>query len=235
MIAGTLAVLDAPADEPLSSWIREAGGFPAIQVELTQSTHGDATPQAGTVAARIEDSQRQVLTGTDQTGDAYVDVERERVVVPIATGFAADVTGAGLALAESIGEDDEFPFPFDVLSAQVGREFERRQIDIKQMYDVWSDESTVSSWMTGSDENGTTMAYHEAARATNPSIGLGFVRSWAGTTMKGVVFRGGYVALYTARHAGDGLQFVADEIMPYTEPWDPEEHEDQTDFEEFSG
>jgi len=235
VIAGTLAVLDEPTDEPLDGFIRD-DGYPALAVTNTQTTVDDATPQTGTVAGRIEDSVTQVHTGTDQNDVPYVETEREDAIQRIATDYYADVTGTGAVLAESIAANEQLPFPFDVIGAVAGTGIERRQIDVRTLFTDWDGDGGLSDvWMAGNDEFGAAMAYHGQASDVEPTMGIGFRRAWNGTTIKGVAWASGYVACYNARHAADGLQFVADEILPYTETWDADQHQDQTDFDDFGG
>lgn len=233
MIAGTLAVVET-GDGPLEPYIRD-NGYPALTVHKTQTTVGDATPQSGAVAGRVESSATRVSTGQD-SGEPHIDVERTDSVETLATDWYADVTGSGIVLAESVAANEELPFPIDVIGGVLERSIERRQIDVQALHDRWDGDGGLSDvWMAGTDHHGAAMAYHGQATIVDPTMGLGFKRSWNGTTIKGVVWEGGYVALYNARHPADGLQFVADEILPFTESWDPDEHEDQTDFEEFGG
>lgn len=233
MIAGTLSMLGSPVEEPIQSTIY-GSGYPAIAVTNTQTTHDAATPQTGTVAGEIEENVTNVYTGTDQDDDPYIDTERTETITPIATDWYADVTGSGVILAESIAANEELPFPFDVFGGVLEANIERKQIDIESMFADW-DDTALDVWMAGNDEHGSQMAYHGSAEGIDPTIGIGFKKTWNGTTIKGVAWASGYVALYSARHAADGLQFVADEIVPYTESWDPEEHEDQADFDDFGG
>lgn len=236
MIAGTLGKVNDTVDEPFSSWIRDGLGYPAIEIKTSQQTHGETVAQAGMVAGRVEETRQQVSTSGD--GDSVtIDVDREPEIVPIATGFAADPTGSGVLLAESVAANEELPFPFDVFSGQLGASVHRLEVDVESLHDAWDDGDALEVWMAGSDRNGSTMAYHGSADTSEiePTIGLGFKRAWSGTTMKGVVYESGYVALYSARHPADGIQFIADELLPFTGRWDPEEHEEQTDFDEFGG
>jgi len=235
VIAGTMARYDRPLDDPLSSWARDPGDIPAIVVDRTQETHGDATPQRGRIAGRVEQTSVRVSTGRDD-GEPWIDVDRDDDITRISTDWSADVTGSGLVLAESIAANEELPFPFDVFGGVALSPIERLQVDIDALYRDWEGDS-LDIWMTGSAHNGTTMAYHGQAdpETFQPTFGLGFERSWSGTTIKGVCYAGGYVALYSARHAADGLQFLAEEIEPYAERWVAEEHQDQTDFDDFGG
>jgi len=237
MIAGTLATCAEPVDEPLSPWIRGEAGLPAIEVTQTQDTHGAATPQAGTAAARVDESVTDVLARRDDSNGVLIDTDRTDAVTDMATDWYADVTGSGVILAESISANEQLPFPFDLFTARVATSVERQQLDIEALYDDWDGADGLAElWMSGSDIGpGTQIAYHGAADDHRPTIGLGFKRAWSGTTIKGVAYASGYVALYTARHPADGLQFVADEILPHAEAWDPVEHEDQADFDDFGG
>jgi hypothetical protein len=237
VIAGTLGVCD-PVDEPLESW--RDGDYLALQVSTSQTTHDETVAQRGTAAARIEQTEQDVIVTTDQSGDVVVDTSREDVTRPFATDLYADVVGAGVVLAESVGDPNETsPFPLDLVSVRAGSEVTRRALDIAGIHHDWDQAGDLHDvWMAGSDARaGTNMAYHGAAAdADEPAtIGLGFKRPWSGTLMKGVVYASGYVALYSARTPADGLGFVADEILPYTEPWDPDEHGDQADFDDFGG
>lgn len=235
MISGTLAAFDEPADEPLEPFIR-ASGYPALTVDTTQSTVDEATPQTGSVAGRVTKTHTNVYTGDDDSGVPWIETDRDDVIQAIATDWYADVTSSGVVLAESIAANEELPFPFDVFGGLLESNIERKQIDIESLYSDWEDDGGLSKvWMAGNDERGASMAYHGSAEGVEPTIGLGFKRAWNGTTIKGVAWASGYIALYSARHAADGLQFVASEILPYAGSWDPGEHEDQTDFDEFGG
>jgi len=176
VIAGTLAQFDDPAPEPIEPFLGP-GEYPAVTVETTQETVDAATPQTGQVAGRVKESRTDVFTGEDDRGEPFIEVDREDTVTPIATDWYADVTGAGIVLAESIAENVELPFPFDVFGGVTEQPIERQQIDVAALY---------KSWQAGGGLNDVWMA---------------------GT----------------------------DEILPFAEAWDPDEHEDQTDFEEFRG
>jgi len=236
MIAGTLAVYTDPPDEPLSDY-RRGDGIPALEVTSTQETHGDSTPQRGTVAGRIEATDT-LISVTGPPDDVDIETERVDDLTTIATDWTADVTGSGVILAESIAANEELPFPFDVFGGIANSRVQRQQIDVADLHSEWNSAGGLADvWMASDDSQvGTQMLYHGAAtNANEPTIGLGFKRAWNGTTIKGVVYASGYVALYTARHAADGVQFVADEILPHAEPWDPAIQQDQTDFDEFGG
>lgn len=239
MIAGTLALLEEPTDEPLESWMRHDEGLPALEVSTTQTTHDDATPQAGTVAGRITETVQDVYTETDQHDDPHIETDRRESIEAFATDWVADVTGSGVVLAESIPEDEELPFPFDIFGGLTDSPVQRQQLDIESLHRDWEQSGGLAKvWMSGTDATrGTDIQYHGAVSTDEapPTIGLGFERGWGGTTIKGVCYAGGYVALYSARHAADGLQFVREELLPYAERWNPDEHEEQTDFDDFGG
>ncbi|MFW5896323.1 MAG: hypothetical protein ACOCUA_02955 [archaeon] len=237
MIAGTLAIYTDPLDEPLETW-SERGRYPTLVVSGSQETHGDATAQHGQVAGRVETTETDVLVYEDQDGDTRIETDRIDGIETIATDWYADPTDSGVILAESVADPDaEYPFPFDVFAGIADSRVQRQQLDVETLHDDWQDADGLSDvWMgAGDGQVGTRIGYHGAARDVDPTIGLGFKRAWGGTTIKGVAYASGYVALYSARHPADGLQFVADEILPYAESWDPEQHQDQTDFDDFGG
>lgn len=238
MIAGTLAVLYDTVDEPLETFSADKGRYPALVVNVTQETHGEATPQAGKVAAQLEVENTEVVVTEDQDGDLMIDSQRVTEVEPIATAWYADLTGSGVILAESVSDSNaERPFPFGLFSATTGSWADRQQIDVETLHDDWEDTDRLGEvWMGAGDADiGTQINYHGAASEVDPTIGIGFERAWNGKTIKGIVYASGYVALYSVYHTTDGLQFIADEILPYASTWDADEHGQQTDFDEFGG
>lgn len=227
MHAGTLAKLDAPAEEPLESWAKHDDYPPALVVEQTQdSLGGDSVGQAGKAAARIETTGREVDVGKDSKGP-FIDVERTNPVETFVSDWVADVTGEGIVLAGSVAADDEqFPFPFDLFTARTDQRCRRQAIDVETLGQAWANDGVLSDvWMAG-DKVGdaVNIRYHNTREsdAQNVSIGLGFERTYEGSVARGIVYAKGYVAIWRDWPVSTFLQFVADELLPYAERFDYE-------------
>jgi hypothetical protein len=218
MIAGTLAVLEEPAAEPLET-ATSGGTLPALDVRTTQTDlQGDAVAQqghaGGTVRAQTEDVM--VARTRDDEKEPIVVTERVEGREEHHTEWVADVTGHGIVLIGSLGGSDELPFPLDLMASQTDRAIQPTSIDLESLAVTWNlnDEQT---WYTGdSDDDGTTLGYHDqAGHPAGANVGLGFSRSWRSTGCRGVVYESGYVAIYRDWTAAVAIKFVAEEILPH--------------------
>lgn len=216
MIAGSLAVLERPADGPLEGYLHDRG-YPALAVTRTQEGL-DGTPiQDARAAARIDDTRRDVHTGRDLDNDVFVDVDPVKTTTEVATNIVCDVTESGVVLAESV-YGDEPAFPYDVVWNVTSRKPVPQQIAVADMHRAWSRDDVLGDvWMTGADGgDGARIAYHDRANGRDtPTIGLGFERPWDGAAIRGVCYQSGYVALYSANSSSEGVRFVAEELLPY--------------------
>lgn len=236
--AGTIGLLDDPADDTLSDWIQHDNHPPALVVDRTQGRLDDGPPvQTGSVAANVETTDRDVFVGTDGDGP-YIDVSRTTPVETLVSDWLADVTKSGVVIAESVGADDEqFPFPFDVFSSLTGSRCRRQAVDVESLGRKWhADEVLSDVWMAG-DRVGESVniRYHstQESDAANVSIGLGFERSYEGSVARGIVYESGYVACWRNWSPSKFVRFVVDEILPFCEEFDYEA--EQADFEDFGG
>lgn len=227
MHAGTLALLDDPADEPLESWAKHDDFPPVLVVDQTQdSLSGDSVAQTGTVAARVSSTGKDIDVGRDSQGP-FIDVQHTDTVETLVTDWVADVTGEGIVVAGSVAADDEqFPFPFDVFTARTDSRCRRQAIDIETLGRTWANDGVLSDvWMAG-DKVGdaVNIRYHNTREsdAQNVSIGLGFERTYEGSVARGIVYAGGYVAIWRDWTAAKFCQFVADELLPFAERFDYE-------------
>ncbi|QLH81011.1 hypothetical protein [Halosimplex pelagicum] len=222
MIAGTLARLDEPADEPLDSTFGD-GGFPALEVSTTQDSFDDRPVQAGTVAGHVREPTRDVFISEDQSGDKRIVTERDERRETIATDWVADVTGTGLVVAESVQGSSPFAFPLDLFAARTDRQPERLVVDVEALHMAWNDAGTLGNvWMRGADGgDGASIDYHQQASADEPAtIGFGFSRPWNGTVMQGVVYESGYVAVYNEDRPTAFVRFLEEELLDYAAPED---------------
>lgn len=238
MIAGTLAVLDEPADEPLSEYIHDRG-FPALAVGRTQQALDGAQVQTATAAARVNDTATDVFTGrTHDTNDVYVDADTHDTTTAVTTELVCDATNTGIVLAESVYGDDDTAFPFDVVWNVAERKPVRQRVAVSDLHAAWSRDDVLGDvWMTGADSgDGARIAYHDRADdADVPTIGLGFERPWDGTAVKGVVFASGYIALYSASSASRAVRFIADELLPYCSDDEEGGGDGQASVSDFGG
>lgn len=230
-MAGTVAELESPAEEPLESWFRNRD-LPAVDVETTQAPLGnDHGPvQIGTAASRIDDTEREASVGVDGSGDPVaLHVESVRTRSEVITEWIAEVSELGLVIPESVhgADSKEYPFPLDLFYARTSREPYLLEFDVRAIHRAWEDDNTLGEvWMAGTKEetdedevNDVDIAYgYEAEQLSDlASIGLGFKRVWQGTVMRGVVYASGYVALYSCENASEFVRFVDGELRPFAE------------------
>lgn len=234
MIAGTLAQLDEPADDILESALSKGtpGKLPALHVEDSQTLlEGEQIIQSGSAAGRVKDTRAEIGISTDQDGNpSRIEVDREKTKRQMATDWVADVRETGIIAAESTGEQEPYPFPFDLVAAQTNRSVTLLQFDIAEMYSDWvQDETLLDVWMRGAEFNdGTTIEYHQDASNDTPNVGLGFSATHGGTVMSGVVYKSGYLALHNSESEVQFIQFVEDRILPYAYTADDEEDAQST-------
>lgn len=240
MYAGTVGKLTESAPDPLASWSRYDARPPTLVVERTQgSLNGDGpAAQTGQAAGRVESRTTDITAGLDHDGQPFINVDHQDGVETAVTAWVADVTGSGLVIAESVASDDTVrPFPFDLFTARTGIKCVRQQIDVESLGRTWRNDDVLTDvWMAG-DRVGDSVniRYHstETSDAANVNIGLGFERTYAGSTYRGIVYESGYLAVWRDCPPGEFLTFVAEEVEPYCERFVPEEN--QTDFDSFGG
>ena len=210
MNAGTLGLLDEPAEERLYN---HGGDVAAIDVRDTQEYLDDAAVQTGLAAAEVETRQTNVVvSGTS------IDIDEYDARTMTHTEWVADVQ-SGFVLAERTATGEP-PFPWGVLWSACGERVRTAEVDTTAFIDAPNDPDV---WFTGSDVAGhddVQMDYHASAHlgqtADAPNIGVGFETSWQGRTMRGVVYASGYVAVYNeAVGPVQFARFVREEILPH--------------------
>lgn len=225
MNAGTLAKLESPADDPLESWARNEGAPPTLDVQETQQQI-DGTPiQSGMAAGTVSDStERVVIDGTE------IRTESADGRATVATEWCADVTGSGLVVAGSTyNTAKEHPFPLDLITHNTGVSCYRLSVDTDALAAAWADDDALRDvWMLAESDGdeSTVMRYGDAASPTDAgraNTGVGFKAAFSGTVFKGVVHSSGYVAVWRDIDAGGFLDFVAQEILPFSETVETEE------------
>jgi hypothetical protein len=210
MIAGTLGLLDEPADDRLDN---HGGDVAALDVCDTQEYLDDAAVQTGLAAAQVESRETNVVV----SGTA-IDIDEYETQTMTHTEWVADVQ-SGFVLAERTATGEP-PFPWGVFWSACGERVRTAEVDTTAFIDAQNDPDV---WFTGSDVAGrddVQMDYHASAHlgrtADAPNIGVGFETSWQGRTIRGVVYGSGYVAAY---NEGIGpvqfARFVREEILPH--------------------
>lgn len=230
MIAGTLAVLEMPAADPLESY--SSGGFATLDVRETQEYLDGSTVQHGRAAATVETETEEI-----HTSGGSIDVESVPTTDRVWTPWVADVTDAGFVVAERTRPGDRFPFPFDMFTARTGVDVEPVDIDVPQFILNQQDaDRDYKVWMVGQRdaEDNTAMEYGRKAYsgdAPDANVGVGFRLPWRATTIKGVLYTSGYVAIYQPSGWGpmQFARFVREELLPVAYiPTDDEETEQDT-------
>lgn len=231
MIAGSLGIVD----DPLPSQHLESNAFGSgsvLDVQDTQEYLDDRTVQHGMAAGQVETRTEQIyVDGTT------VDTKQAGSHEQVATEWVADVSGAGFVTASSTaGSDPEFPF--GLFRAACGRPVEPARIApgdfVAARQDAIADSDDVGIWYAGrkterpDDDvpDDVEMAYGARARrqaAKNAEVGVGFTTPWQGTTVKGVLFASGYVAIYEDTWGPvQFARFVGDAILPHASVPDEE-------------
>ncbi|GAA3882848.1 hypothetical protein [Haloarcula argentinensis] len=233
MIAGTILILDEPADEPLETWFRGGSRMPALEVNDTQETFGDRAIQSGEAAATIVKERDIPTVGSYANRDGKtLMTERQEIKEKMLIDWVADATGTGLILASSVEGIDFGDFPLDLFYNVTGREPKPRYVDVEGLHIAWDEADTLdNTWLNAAEGgDGTRIDYHEdASGEVRANIGLGFTRAWSGSIMRGVVYESGYIALYSCSIAADAVQFIAEEILPHCYLEDVEETRDLED------
>jgi hypothetical protein len=218
MLAGTIAVLDAPADEPLTDTTLESEELPAVAVNNEQADlEGDTAVQHCTVADYVyEDAQVPLVY------EGGITTETEERRQEVVSELVADVTDSGLLIAERVKGTDEFAFPFNRVAQQTGRGIERREIDVSAFADALDDGSTelMDTWLVGTDDGeGVSMDYNEQAEvadANKANVGLGFTVSWNSVVGEGVLYGSGYIAIYSSWGSSVFAEFVKENVLPHS-------------------
>lgn len=224
MIAGTIAQLQSPAQEPLETW-NKGNGLPALYVEHSQTDLEGGIAQAGTAASRVRTPELEV--GVTHEGKIWKD--RHETPEDVHTEWVADVTGTGVICAESVQGDGEFAFPFDLITNRTNQRLDRLEFELEAIATQWDDTGRLrEKWMVGADHgDGVSIDYHEDAQgrdAREANVGLGFVYSWDGTVAKGILYQSGYIAIWEDWTASMFLHFVEDELLEHSYvPVDEEE------------
>jgi len=217
MYAGTLARYQTPLDDSLDSWARAADTPPALDVRDTMQAFDGAPVQEGVAVSRAEETATHVAI----SASGSVDIDRPSEMRLVTSKWVAEPTDTGLVAAASTAATggNGAPFPFDVLGAQGGVPLDELEIDIQGLQDAWSeDRHLADTWMTGASHSGTAMNYHSAASERDDAdIGLGFEAAHGGTTLNGVVYASGYIALYDAATPSQFVSFVRDRVLDHCE------------------
>lgn len=214
MIAGSIALLEAPADDTLTD-TTEDRSLPALAVTSTQTDlDREGAVQSCTLAKRVDrEREEPVVYEGGITTDRVTD--REAVVSDV----VADVTGTGLVVAERVAGSGRYPFPFGMIAAQTGRDITQYGADVEAFAASFPTGAISDTWLVGvEDGDGVSMDYNDLAvpeRAGEASVGLGFTLSWEGIMAEGVLYRSGYLAIYSPWTAPVFLEFVADAVQPH--------------------
>jgi len=219
MIAGTIALLDAPAGEPLSDTVGSRDR-PALSVKKTQrDLAGEAIAQHGSAVGTVSITTEDVTVMEDD-GDVTIITEEFEGREEHLTDWTADVTGRGVVVVESLGGTDAFAFPLNVIASQTDQRPRLVEVDIEGLARDWGD---VEAWYVGATDGDekAALTYHEAATAPeDATVGLGFTRTWQETAVRGVIYESGYIAVYSAWTHAVFLEFLADAVLPYAHPID---------------
>jgi len=146
MLAGSIAVLDRPADESLEDTTADES-LPALSVDATQTDlSADSVAQECTAAGAIR-TERDVPVVTGN----IITTTRESQRVEVAADLVADVTGYGLVLPDRTAGGGRYPFPLDLVAAQTGRELTRHRVDVEAFAEAFADDLH-DTWLVGDED-----------------------------------------------------------------------------------
>ncbi|MDQ2052923.1 hypothetical protein RBH26_21000 [Natronolimnohabitans sp. A-GB9] len=239
MIAGQLAFLADPADEPLES--THQGNTRAIEVEETQTYLNDELViQSGTVAGEVvKQDERVIIDGTT------IETETRDVRRKVASEFVADVDSGGWILAERTHTSElehEPDWPFNDISTQVGQEIAPVRLKPWEFVRNQRDEDrTFTVEMATSEHNLDDVSIewgHGAlkSKAVNADVGVALTTFWNDVHVRLVIYQSGYLAIWEPEEMQPELlgRFLDEEIVPIaTFDDDPEVDEDQVEQQTF--
>lgn len=229
MIAGTLALMADPSDEPLEP----AGGdaFATLDVEETQAAFDDAVIQRGKACSKVEGRTEQI-----HVEGSHIDVEELTTTERVWTEWVADVTDAGFIAAERTRGSDP-AFPFGMFRAITGSDVDPVEIDTLAFVEAQRNADRAPDiWFSGSKvetedpeaANDAAMQYGREANQAGGGTGVGFRLPWRSVTVKGIVYESGYVAIYEDWSAVQFARFVRSEILPHASV--PDEETEQAEL-----
>lgn len=225
MQAGTLALLDEPAEDTVESFTSRPT---ALDVRGTQEYLDGARVQHGLATSDVEQTTREITVA----GGGNIEVNSVPARTTVATEWVADVTDAGFVAAASTAGSDP-TFPFNIFRAQTRRELTPARLDVGAFVDSRDD---ITLWMSGSkvetgetQPNDASMEYGREANQAGGNVGVGFETGWEGTTARGVLYASGYVAAYNSSWGPmQFAQFVRDVVLPVAEVPEDDESEQAT-------
>lgn len=233
MKAGTIGLLEGTADGPLEDY--HDGGFTTVDVRDVQTYLDGATVQMGRMAATVEQDHEDV-----HVAGGSIEVDSATTNEQVWTPWVGDVEDAGFVVAERTASGDP-PFPFGVVWGQTGRRVAPAEVDVAAfVQNQNSDDRDWNAWMVGRkhDEHeeaadDTAINYGKNALrkdAIQAEIGVGFRTPWRGTMVKGVLYGGGYVAIYEPSAWGSVqfARFIRQEILPVASVPEPDATGEQT-------
>lgn len=216
MHAGKIAELDAPAADPLEDTTEESQTLPALAVNDAQTNlDGESAIQHCTLADRQQTEQPEPMVF-----EGGITESMEPTRVDVMSDVVADVTGSGVVVAERVRGSGLYPFPFNLIASQTGRDIQTYHIDVAAFADQFDDGDMRDTWMVGTDYgDGATINYNADAsteRAGEANVGLGFELSWNDVIAEGVIYESGYLAIYRDWTSAVFLTFVEDAVLPHT-------------------
>lgn len=229
MIAGTLGILEDTVTARLKS--KNGGGFTTLDVQGRDEYLDGAAVQYGRACSTVESTQEEI-----HVLDGEIEVESVGTKERVWTEWVADVTDAGFVVAERTHSENPM-FPFDLFRAATGETVDPARIDpgafVRQQDDV-------DLWFSGSkaetpdtEPNDVDMGYGRDANQAGGNVGVGFETGWNGTTVRGVMYASGYVAVYNDTWGPmQFARFVRDAILPVAHVPDTEEGTEQDTLEE---
>ncbi len=218
MIAGQLALLSEPAEEPLESTHDQTSR--ALEVEETQTYLDDELViQSGTVAGEVvKQDERVLIDGTT------IETEIRNVRRKVASKFVADVDGEGWILAERTHTSDlehEPDWPFNefqqLAKAEIAPvrlkpwEFVRRQRDEGRDWTV-----EMATRERNLDDVSIDWGTAQKYDAVNADVGVALTTHWRDMFVRLVIYASGYLAIWEPDEMKPELlgRFLDEEIVP---------------------
>jgi hypothetical protein len=232
MIAGTLALLEEPADEPLEDY--HDSGRRAVDVDASHTYLDSYRVQTGRIAGRVStETERVIVDGS------HVEIERRDTEETVATPFVADVTDDGWILAErthSTDEEHRPPWPFSQFQVVTGANVTPMGLDVPAFVERQEREGrNVSIEMTSHERehSGDTRINWERRnleQGKRANVGAALTVEWRGEFVRLVVYESGYTAIWEPENAAPSLvaRFVHDELIPVAVPLDEDEGDEET-------
>jgi hypothetical protein len=235
MIAGALAKLSEPVDEPIDNY--HDSGQRAVDVDSSIQYLDGHRVQNGTVAGPVKQEEEIV----DVTGHT-IEVERRQRENIVASEWLADVEADGWIMADrtyTTEEDHRPPFPFSLFETRLGVEIQPMYFDVeafvKRQREHDRSMAVEMASIEGSESEDVRIDWGKSVsvdQALQSNVGTAMQIHWRDRFIRLVIYESGYTALWSEEDVTPVVgRFVHEELAPIAVTEAELEEDDHTQAE----